>query len=55
MRPRKAEAAAHGRHCRGDMSVRMRKVLARPSVHLLLLPLLQIQIKILPYPQEQRF
>ena len=32
MRPNKAEAAAHGCHCLGDMAVRMRKVLARPWV-----------------------
>ena len=42
MRPNKAETAAHGRHCPGDMAVRMRKVLARSRVgvrvcHLLLL------------------
>ena len=45
MRPNKAETAAHGCHCPGDMAVRMRKVLARPWVgvrvcHLLLLLLI---------------
>ena len=31
MRPNKASTAVHGCHCLGDMAVRMRKVLARPS------------------------
>ena len=30
MSPNKDETAVHGSHCRGDMAVRMRKVLAIP-------------------------
>ena len=30
MSPNKGETAVHGRHCRGDMVVRMRKLLAIP-------------------------
>ena len=32
MSANKGETAAHGCHCRGDMAVRMREVLARPWV-----------------------
>ena len=32
MSPNKDETAGHGCHCPGDLAVRMREVLARPSV-----------------------
>ena len=32
MSPNKGETAVHGFHCPGDKSMRMREVLARPSV-----------------------
>jgi len=32
MSPNKDETAVHGSHCRGDLAVRMRKVLSIPRI-----------------------
>ena len=40
IRPNKAETAVHGCHCPGDITVHMRKVMARPWVDVLVCHLL---------------